>query len=159
MNLNNSKTGIHIKSENLDPLTPDANFNSAGQSGASGMNITNNNSNRMASQLSPERIQNLPSNVINKQTNSMDVSFIIYRPTFCHTYIYSFSICNSKAKSLYFLRHLLTKALKQSVMDNFQLSLHIIVLNLKRRNFFRYVDSIDNVSLKNCLVSEVSTEN
>lgn len=69
----NNKLGIHIKNEEqvTDPLasvenTINNNFSNANASGQSRPVI---------SQSSPDRIQPLPSNVVNKQSNSsMDVS-------------------------------------------------------------------------------------
>lgn len=65
----NSKLGMHIKSEDpaTDPLAgvDGSNPNFGGPNNSSGPNRTN---------MSPDRIQPLPSNVVNKQSNSMDVS-------------------------------------------------------------------------------------
>lgn len=71
-NSSTSKLGMHIKNEDpsSDPLSGgDGNLN-ANNFGP--MNSQQPGSNR--SQNSPERIQPLPSNVVNKQSNSMDVS-------------------------------------------------------------------------------------
>lgn len=68
----NSKLGMHIKSEDpaTDPLAgvDGSNPNFGGPNNPSGPNRPN------MSQNSPDRIQPLPSNVVNKQSNSMDVS-------------------------------------------------------------------------------------
>ena len=66
---------MHIKSEDpaTDPLAVDGPLNPS----FGGPNPANNRSgpNRSGmSQNSPDRIQPLPSNVVNKQSNSMDVS-------------------------------------------------------------------------------------
>lgn len=65
----NSKLGMHIKSEDpaTDPLAgvDGNNPNFGGPNNPSGPNRPN---------MSPDRIQPLPSNVVNKQSNSMDVS-------------------------------------------------------------------------------------
>jgi hypothetical protein len=72
-NSSSSKLGMHIKSE--DPSDPlgDGPLN---QGNFGNMNPQQPGSNRpsMIPQTSPERIQPLPSNIINKQSNSMDVS-------------------------------------------------------------------------------------
>lgn len=62
----NSKLGMHIKSEDpaTDPLAGVDGSNFGGPN-SSGPNRPN---------MSPDRIQPLPSNVVNKQSNSMDVS-------------------------------------------------------------------------------------
>lgn len=70
--------GMHIKSEDpaTDPLAGVE--NSLSNSNYGPMNPNTPGSNRggpMMSQNSPDRIQPLPSNVVNKQSNSMDVSF------------------------------------------------------------------------------------
>lgn len=67
----NNKLGIHIKNEDLatDPLAD----NSLNNNNFGGMNPSGQNRSAMT-QNSPDRIQPLPSNVVNKQSNSMDVS-------------------------------------------------------------------------------------
>ena len=70
-NPNSNKLGMHIKSE--DPATdPLAGVDGSLNSNFGPMNPTGQN--RLISQNSPDRIQPLPSNVVNKQSNSMDVS-------------------------------------------------------------------------------------
>lgn len=76
-NSNSGKLGLHIKSEDatIDPLAGvdnNLNPNNFGHMNTQGGNRT------MISQNSPERIQPLPSNVVNKQSNSMDVSSNLY---------------------------------------------------------------------------------
>lgn len=67
----NNKLGMHIKSEDpvTDPLEPNLN-STFGPINQSGPNRS------LMSQNSPDRIQPLPSNVVNKQSNSMDVRCI-----------------------------------------------------------------------------------
>lgn len=68
----NNKLGMHIKSEDsaTDPLAGTENSvnNNFGPMNQSSQNRS------LISQNSPDRIQPLPSNVVNKQSNSMDVS-------------------------------------------------------------------------------------
>lgn len=74
-NSNSNKLGMHIKNEDpsSDPLAIDGmNSNNFGQINSS---QPGSNNRPMISQSSPERIQPLPSNIVNKQSNSMDVSF------------------------------------------------------------------------------------
>lgn len=73
-NNSNNKLGMHIKSEDpaTDPLGVE---NSLNNSNFGSMNPSGQNRSQM-SQNSPDRIQPLPSNVVNKQSNSMDVSKI-----------------------------------------------------------------------------------
>jgi hypothetical protein len=72
----NTKLGMHIKSEDqaIDPLASvenSINNNNFGNVNPSGQNRP------LISQNSPDRIQPLPSNVVNKQSNSsMDVSYL-----------------------------------------------------------------------------------
>jgi hypothetical protein len=74
---NSNKLGMHIKSEDpaTDPLAGvdsslnNSNFGPMGQ----GNNPSGPNRSGIP-QNSPDRIQPLPSNVVNKQSNSMDVS-------------------------------------------------------------------------------------
>lgn len=78
-NLNsNSKHDMHIKSEDpaTDPLAGvDSSLNNSNFGGANNPGNNASGPNRsLMSQNSPERIQPLPSNVVNKQSNSMDVS-------------------------------------------------------------------------------------
>lgn len=73
-NSSNNKLGMHIKSEDpaIDPLAGAENSLSNSNFGP-----MNPGQNRTAiTQNSPDRIQPLPSNVVNKQSNSMDVSEI-----------------------------------------------------------------------------------
>lgn len=67
-NNSSSKLGAHIKNEEqaIDPLASAEN-NSFGSSNLATQNRS------MIPQNSPDRIQPLPSNVVNKQSNSMDV--------------------------------------------------------------------------------------
>lgn len=75
-NSNSNKLGMHIKSEDpaTDPLAGvdsslnNSNFGPMNPNNPSGTNRS------IMSQNSPDRIQPLPSNVVNKQSNSMDVS-------------------------------------------------------------------------------------
>lgn len=70
-----NKMGMHIKSE--DPATdPLAGVDGGGLNNPNFGRMTPSGQNRsqMMPQTSPERIQPLPSNVVNKQSNSMDVS-------------------------------------------------------------------------------------
>lgn len=72
-----SKIGMHIKSEDIatDPLAVDGSHGNPNFGGAASNPVNNSQGpNRSLSQSSPERIQPLPSNVVNKQSNSMDVS-------------------------------------------------------------------------------------
>jgi hypothetical protein len=90
-NSNNNKMGLHIKSEdgsssnNMDPLGSghvDGNMNPNNFGPMSNQQQQqqqqSGNNRPLISQNSPERIQPLPSNVVNKQSNSMDVSFNNY---------------------------------------------------------------------------------
>lgn len=74
----NSKHSMHIKSEDsaTDPLAGvDSSLNNSNFGGANNPGNNTSGPNRsLMSQNSPERIQPLPSNVVNKQSNSMDVS-------------------------------------------------------------------------------------
>jgi hypothetical protein len=68
-----NKLGIHIKSEdNVGERDPLAGCNIDGSFGQ--MNSQSGSNRPLISQNSPERIQPLPSNIVNKQSNSMDVS-------------------------------------------------------------------------------------
>jgi hypothetical protein len=75
-NSNQNKLGMHIKSEDpaTDPLAGvDSSLNNSNFGTINpGSNPGQNRS--IMSQNSPDRIQPLPSNVVNKQSNSMDVS-------------------------------------------------------------------------------------
>lgn len=76
-NSNSNKQGLHIKTEDstIDPLSgvdSNLNPNSFGQINTAQQQGLNRPA--MMSQNSPERIQPLPSNIVNKQSNSMDVS-------------------------------------------------------------------------------------
>lgn len=62
--------GMHIKTEDGCSDMGSDNFGPMNQGGSGG----GPGSCRMMSQTSPERIQPLPSNVVNKQSNSMEVS-------------------------------------------------------------------------------------
>ena len=75
-NSSSNKLGLHIKSEQdaSDPLG--GVDNTFGQ-----MNSQQPGSNRPSMMTSPERIQPLPSNVVNK-SNSMDVSFAKFNTLF-----------------------------------------------------------------------------
>lgn len=71
-NNSNNKLGLHIKNEEqaIDPLAVESNLNNNhfGAGNPSGQNRS------LIPQSSPDRIQPLPSNVVNKQSNSsMDV--------------------------------------------------------------------------------------
>lgn len=76
-NSSSSKLGMHIKSEDptSDPLG-DGNMNPNNFGNMNPQQQQGSNRPSMIPQSSPERIQNqpLPSNIINKQSNSMDVS-------------------------------------------------------------------------------------
>jgi hypothetical protein len=76
-NNSNNKLGMHIKSEDpaIDPLAGVE--NSLSNSNFGPMNPSGQNRTAMT-QNSPDRIQPLPSNVVNKQSNSMDVSEIFF---------------------------------------------------------------------------------
>jgi hypothetical protein len=99
-NNSSSKLGMHIKSEEqaIDPLAAAEN------------NLSNNNFNSassqnrsLISQNSPDRIQPLPSNVVNKQSNSMDVrKLLTFWVHFFSTLFYS--ICSNKVRYLCFQR-------------------------------------------------------
>ncbi|KAG5681296.1 hypothetical protein PVAND_010747 [Polypedilum vanderplanki] len=93
-NTNSSKLGMHIKSEDpiADPLG-DGNLNS-GNFG--NMNPQQSGSNRpMIPQSSPERIQPLPSNIINKQSNSMD-----YMQQQSQIFVFSTALANKGAEAV-----------------------------------------------------------
>jgi hypothetical protein len=78
-NNSSNKQGLHIKNEEqaIDPLASvENNINNNNNFGA--LNSTGSNNRSMVSQGSPDRIQPLPSNVVNKQSNSsMDVRYLI----------------------------------------------------------------------------------
>lgn len=68
---------MHIKSEDpaSDPLAGvDSSLNSSNFGPGNQGNSSSGPNRSLISQNSPERIQPLPSNVVNKQSNSMDVS-------------------------------------------------------------------------------------
>ena len=77
---NNNKLcgGMHIKTEDSASSSGDMSGveNSLNNSNFGSLNSSGPGSGgrQMMSQTSPERIQPLPSNVVNKQSNSMDVS-------------------------------------------------------------------------------------
>lgn len=76
-NSNSKHGGMHIKSEDpaTDPLAGvDSSLNNSNFSGVNSGNNSSGPNRSLMSQNSPERIQPLPSNVVNKQSNSMDVS-------------------------------------------------------------------------------------
>jgi hypothetical protein len=89
----NNKLGMHIKSEEpaTDPLETNLNNNTFGPINQSGPNRS------LMSQNSPDRIQPLPSNVVNKQSNSMDVSDITI--PFKNSYFIIFILVYATAKS------------------------------------------------------------
>lgn len=79
-NSNSNKLGMHIKSEDpaSDPLAGVDNSLNSSNFGPGNQGNNSSGPNRsLISQNSPERIQPLPSNVVNKQSNSMDVSIWI----------------------------------------------------------------------------------
>lgn len=114
----NSKLGMHIKSEDpaTDPLAGvDGSFGPMGQGNPSGPNRSG------MSQSSPDRIQPLPSNVVNKQSNSMDVSsqLLLFPPHFIDR-SNRFSTCNSKVRFLSSQRNSPTRAPRRFAVDSFQ---------------------------------------
>lgn len=117
-NNSNSKLGSHIKNEEqaTDPLASAENNNF----GSSNL-ATQNRS--MIPQNSPDRIQPLPSNVVNKQSNSMDVriSLISILNLIFQYFILYFSTCSNKVKFLYFQRLWRIKELMQFEVVSFPL--------------------------------------
>jgi hypothetical protein len=76
-NSNSNKLGMHIKSEDpaTDPLAGvDSSLNNSNFGSMSQGNNPSGPNRSGIPQNSPDRIQPLPSNVVNKQSNSMDVS-------------------------------------------------------------------------------------
>lgn len=76
-NSNPNKLGMHIKSEDppTDPLAGvDSSLNNSNFGPGNQGNNPSGSNRSLLSQNSPDRIQPLPSNVVNKQSNSMDVS-------------------------------------------------------------------------------------
>ena len=76
-NSNSNKLGMHIKSEDppTDPLAGvDSSLNNSNFGPGNQGNNPSGPNRSSISQNSPDRIQPLPSNVVNKQSNSMDVS-------------------------------------------------------------------------------------
>lgn len=103
-NSSSNKLGLHIKSEQ-DPMSDPL----AGVDSSFGQMNSQPGSNRpMMSQTSPERIQPLPSNIVNK-SNSMDVSDFSDESIFNYKFnnlnfsLY-YSTCSNKVKYLYFQR-------------------------------------------------------
>lgn len=99
-NSSSNKMGLHIKSEQDSTGDPLAGVDST----FAQLNSQPGSNRPMMPQTSPERIQALPSNVVNK-SNSMDVSSEWYL-NFIQGYIRFdiFSICSNKVKSLSFQR-------------------------------------------------------
>jgi hypothetical protein len=102
-NSSSSKLGMHIKNEDpsSDPLAGVDGSMNANNFGP--MNSQQPGSNR--GQGSPERIQPLPSNVVNKQSNSMDVSTSCLQCLLMSTDMFiHYSTCSNKVRYLYFQR-------------------------------------------------------
>lgn len=94
MNSSGNKLGLHIKSEQQDPTSDPL----AGVDGSFGQMNAQPGSNRpMMPQTSPERIQALPSNVVNK-SNSMDVSHKNVHPFIVNVNYFS-SLVHAATKS------------------------------------------------------------